>query len=56
MIGILVEQRGAELLVFRRDAMERATEEILEDNGIAPNRRGSEDVLKVWRQAAKRAK
>jgi S1-C subfamily serine protease len=49
-------ERGAELVVFRRDEMERTTEEILEENGIAPNRRGSEDVLKVWRQTAKREK
>jgi S1-C subfamily serine protease len=44
------EERGAELLVFRRAEIDRATEEILEENGIPPNRRGSEDTLKVWKQ------
>lgn len=47
-------EEGTELLVFRREEMSQATEEILEDNGIAPNRRGSEDVLKLWKQNAKR--
>jgi hypothetical protein len=28
--------------------MAKATEEVLEDAGIAPNRRGSRDMLKVW--------
>jgi S1-C subfamily serine protease len=46
-------EEGAELLVFRADEMRQATEEILEDNGIAPNRRGSEDVLAVWRRRGK---
>jgi S1-C subfamily serine protease len=41
-------EEGTELLVFQREEMNRATDEILEDNGIAPNRRGSEDVLKLW--------
>jgi len=41
-------EHGSELLVFNREDMNRATDEILEDNGISPNRRGSEDVLKVW--------
>jgi S1-C subfamily serine protease len=35
-------------LVFDRQGMERATEEILEDNGILPTRRGSPELLKVW--------
>ena len=43
---------GIETLVFRRAEMTKATDEILEDNGIAPNRRGSEDMLKVWKMAA----
>jgi hypothetical protein len=47
-------ERGAEVLVFRREEMNQATDEILEDNSIAPNRRGSEDVLKVWKQREKR--
>jgi S1-C subfamily serine protease len=41
-------QEGAEVLVFRRTEMARATEEILEDAGIALGRRGSRDMLKVW--------
>jgi S1-C subfamily serine protease len=43
---------GVESLVFRCDDMEKATEEVLEDNGISPSRRGSEDMLKVWKMAA----
>jgi S1-C subfamily serine protease len=43
---------SAEVLVFRRQEMEKATEQILDDNGIAPSRRGSEEVLKVWKKGA----
>jgi hypothetical protein len=39
----------SELLVFDRQEMERATEEILEDNGISATRRGSADLLKAWK-------
>jgi S1-C subfamily serine protease len=39
---------GSEILVFRRTEMEKATEEIMEDAGIALSRRGSKDMLKVW--------
>jgi hypothetical protein len=28
--------------------MEKATEEILDDNGIAPGRRGSPELLAIW--------
>jgi S1-C subfamily serine protease len=45
---------GAEVLVFRRDEMEKVTEEILEDNGISPARRGSEEILKEWKQRKER--
>ncbi len=38
-----------EVLVFDRQEMERATEEILEDNGIAVTRRGSAELLKLWK-------
>jgi S1-C subfamily serine protease len=41
-------EEGTEILVFRRKEMAKATEEIMEDAGIAPNRRGSRDILKVW--------
>jgi len=41
---------ATELLVFRADEMKKVTEEILDDNGISPNRRGSEGMLKVWQQ------
>jgi len=41
-------------MVFDRQAMERATEEIMEDNGIAPARRGSPDVMKVWTTTKKK--
>ncbi len=39
----------SEVLVFDRQELEQATEEILEDNGIAARRRGSPDLLKLWR-------
>jgi S1-C subfamily serine protease len=39
----------SEVLVFDRKELARATEEILEDNGIAANRRGSPDMLKIWK-------
>jgi S1-C subfamily serine protease len=46
-------EEGSELLVFRREEMDKATDEILDDNGISPNRRGSEDVLKIWERKKK---
>jgi S1-C subfamily serine protease len=49
-------EEGVELLVFRRDELERATDEILDDNGISPARRGSENMLKVWREKRKARK
>ncbi len=39
-----------EVLVFDRREMDRATAEVLEDNGIAASRRGSEELLQVWKQ------
>jgi hypothetical protein len=30
--------------------MDKVTEDILEDNGIAPSRRGSPDMLQVWKK------
>src|SRR5262249_36479941 len=36
------DEEGSELLVFDREEMNRVTDEIMEDNGIAPSRRGSE--------------
>jgi S1-C subfamily serine protease len=46
----------SEVLVFDRRELEQATETILEDNGIAVTRRGSADMLKVWKASAGRAK
>src|SRR5262249_19626813 len=43
---------GGEVLVFDRKEMNRVTDEILEENGIAPTRRGSEEVLKAWNREA----
>jgi hypothetical protein len=43
-------------MVFDRKEMNRVTEEILEDNGIAPTRRGSADVLRVWSRGTAPAK
>jgi S1-C subfamily serine protease len=45
----------SETLVFLRQEMERATEEILEENGIAATRRGSAELLKLWKANAKPA-
>jgi hypothetical protein len=39
----------SDVLVFDRKEMEKATEDILEDNGIAPSRRASADLMKVWK-------
>lgn len=38
----------SEVLVFDRKEMDKATEEILDENGIAPSRRASADLTKVW--------
>ena len=38
----------SDVLVFDKNDLERATGEIMEDQGIAPARRGSADVLKIW--------
>jgi len=45
--------RKSDVMVFHRQEMADSTEEILEDNGIRPARRGSEDMLKVWNQGKK---
>ena len=42
----------SEVLVFDRKELARATEEILEDNGISANRRGSRDMLKIWKASS----
>ena len=39
---------GSGVMVFRREEMDRATVEIMEDNGIIATRRGSPNMLKVW--------
>src|SRR5262249_54782503 len=41
---------GGEILVFDRQEMNRVTEEIMEENGIAPTRRGSAEALKAWKK------
>jgi S1-C subfamily serine protease len=46
----------SEVLVFDRKEMDKATEEILEDNGIAANRRGSRNLLKIWAAKAETEK
>ena len=47
---------GAELLIFRRNELSKATEAILEEAGIAPSRRGSKDMLRVWNKGVRPAK
>lgn len=44
------EEIASELMVFRREELDAATAAVLEDNGIAPSRRGSEDMLAVWKK------
>jgi hypothetical protein len=39
----------SETLVFDRAEMGKATADILEENGIAATKRGSPDILKVWK-------
>ena len=39
----------SDTMVFDRLEMAKATEEIMEDNGISPNRRGSQEMLKIWK-------
>jgi hypothetical protein len=46
-------EESSEVLVFRRAEMDKVTEEILEDAGIALSRRGSKDVLGVWKKGRK---
>jgi hypothetical protein len=46
-------EQGSEVLVFQREELNKVTDEILDDNGISPARRGSEDVLAVWKGANK---
>jgi hypothetical protein len=43
-------EEGSAVLVFDRKEMDKVTEEILEENGIAPSRRGSADMLQVWKK------
>jgi S1-C subfamily serine protease len=44
---------GSPVLVFDRKEMDKVTEDILEDNGIAPSRRGSKEILQVWKKKSK---
>jgi S1-C subfamily serine protease len=49
-------EQGAEVLVFRRTEMNAATEDVLEEAGIAPRRRGSKEMLEVWNNRKRPAK
>jgi S1-C subfamily serine protease len=40
---------GSEVLVFDRKEMDKATEQILDENGIALARRASADLMKIWK-------
>jgi hypothetical protein len=51
-LKFLFADEGSEVLVFDRKEMNRVTEEIMEENGIAPTRRGSEEALKAWNKGA----
>jgi hypothetical protein len=46
-------EERSEVLVFDREEMNRVTEEIMEEHGVAPSRRGSPEVLAVWKKRAK---
>jgi hypothetical protein len=41
---------GSAILVFDRKEMDKVTEDILEENGIAPSHRGSADMIQVWKK------
>jgi hypothetical protein len=43
----------SETLVFDRAEMGKATADILEENGIAATKRGSPDMLKVWKASSR---
>jgi S1-C subfamily serine protease len=45
-------EEGSELLVFDRAQMNQITEEIMDDNGISSGRRGSPDMLRVWKASS----
>jgi len=42
----------SETMVFDRVEMAKGTEEIMEDHGISPTRRGSPEMLKFWKGSA----
>jgi S1-C subfamily serine protease len=44
-------EEGSEQLVFNRAEMNQTTEEIMDDNGISLTRRGSADMLKLWKKS-----
>jgi S1-C subfamily serine protease len=46
-------EEHSEVLVFDREEMNRVTEEIMEEQGVAPSRRGSPEVLAVWKKTVK---
>jgi S1-C subfamily serine protease len=43
-------EKSAGLMVFDRAAMEAVTHEIIDEIGIAPTRRGSPDMMRVWNE------
>ena len=43
-------------MVFERKSIEAVTEEVMEENGIAPTRRGSPEMMKVWKGEAAASK
>jgi S1-C subfamily serine protease len=49
-------EEGSAVLVFDRKEMDKVTEEILEENGIAPSRRGSKDMLHLWKTKPSQAR
>jgi S1-C subfamily serine protease len=42
----------SEMLVFDRKELGKVTDNILEENGIPANRRGSPDMLKIWKASS----
>ncbi len=46
-------EKSSGLMVFDRTAIEEATEQIIEEIGIATSRRGSADMMAVWRAKKK---
>lgn len=48
-VKIAFAEESSESMVFDRTEMENATEQLIEELGIAPARRGSPELMEIWR-------